>query len=84
MEAKKWYQSKTIWGIVVALLGFILNNALKVDISLPDNADLHTIKAHIENVKNNSSVSAIVSEIMAFAGTLFAIYGRVKADTSIK
>ena len=84
MQTKKWYQSRTIWGIVVALLGFVLNNALKVDINLPMDADLTTIQSHIQSIKDNSSVTNIVSEIMAFAGTLLAIYGRVKADTSIK
>lgn len=84
MESKKWYQSKTIWGILVAFVGFALNNYLKVDSDIPANADLETIKQHLEAIKNSNGVNNIVSQVMAFAGTLFAIYGRIKADTSVK
>ena len=84
MEAKKWYQSKTIWGLVVALMGFVLNNALKVDIDLPANADLGTIQDQIRAIKESNGVNNIVAQVMSLAGTLFAIYGRVKADTTIK
>ena len=84
MESKKWYQSKTIWGILVAFIGFALNNYLKVDSDIPVNADLDTIRQHIEAIKNSNGVNNIVSQVMAFAGTLFAIYGRIKADTSVK
>jgi hypothetical protein len=84
METKKWYQSKTIWGLVVALIGFVLNNALQVELDLPANADLGTIQEHIKQIKESNGVNNIVAQVMAFAGTLFAIYGRVKADTSIK
>jgi hypothetical protein len=27
---KKWYQSKTIWGVLIAALGFVLTEVLKV------------------------------------------------------
>lgn len=85
MESKKWYQSKTIWGIVVAFLGFALNTFLKVDVSIPQNADLTTIQSHLDTIKNaGSNFNAILTEILAFAGTIFAIYGRIKADTTIK
>ena len=85
MQTKKWYQSKTIWGIVIAAFGFMLNHFLQVDMELPENADLSTIQEHIDGVKNaGSNLSAILSEVLAFAGTIFAIYGRVKADTTIQ
>ena len=30
MESKKWWSSKTIWGVLIAFLGFILTEKLQV------------------------------------------------------
>lgn len=81
---KKWYQSKTMWGIAIAFLGFILQNILKVEISLPENADYETIQKHIEALKaaQNSTMS-LISEGMSLIGTLIAIYGRFKAEEKL-
>lgn len=81
---KKWYQSKTIWGIAIAFLGFILQNILKVEISLPENADYETIQKHIEALKaaQNSTMS-LISEGMSLIGTLIAIFGRFKAEEKL-
>lgn len=81
---KKWYQSKTIWGIAIAFLGFILQNILKVEISLPENADYETIQKHIEALKMaQNSTMTLISEIMSLVGTLIAIYGRFKAEEKL-
>lgn len=81
---KKWYQSKTIWGIAIAFLGFVLQNVLKVDVSLPENADYDTILKHIEAVKAaQNSTMTMISEIMSLVGTLIAIYGRFKAEEKL-
>lgn len=81
---KKWYQSKTIWGIAIAFLGFVLQNILKVDITLPENADYETIQKHIEALKmaQNSTMS-LISEGMSLVGTLIAVYGRFKAEEKL-
>ena len=85
MESKKWYQSKTIWGIVIAFAGFLLNQFLGVqDLNIPENADLITIQKHVDRFKNSGSdLMIIASEAMATIGTLLAIVGRVKADSKI-
>jgi hypothetical protein len=79
---KKWYQSKTIWGIAIAALGFIINHFFGVsDLNIPENADFETIQRHIEAFKNaQGSMVQIVSELMAAVGTLLAIFGRMRAQ----
>lgn len=85
MENKKWYQSKTIWGIVIAFVGFIINKFFGVaELNIPENADLETIQKHIEAFKlAQGNVMNLASEVMAAFGTLLAIIGRVKADTKL-
>lgn len=81
---KKWYQSKTIWGIAIAFLGFVLNNYLKVDVSLPENADYEILLDQFNKVKEaQSNTMVLVSELMSMAGTLIAIYGRFKAEEKL-
>lgn len=81
---KKWYQSKTIWGIAIAFLGFVLQNILKVEISLPENADYEAIQKHIEALKMaQNSTMTLISEGMSLVGTLIAIYGRVTAEEKL-
>lgn len=86
METKKWYLSKTIWGVIIALLGFVLSQVLKVDVKLPESdiltpADLETIKAAAEQIK--SSHSSLLSQIMVIVGSLLGVYGRLKANTKV-
>ena len=81
MENKKWYQSKTIWGIAIAFLGFAINNYLSVDVSLPENTDYDALQKHLEAIKAaKSSTMNLISELMSLIGTLVAIYGRFKAE----
>lgn len=85
MESKKWYQSKTIWGIIIAFGGFLLNQFLGVqDLNIPENADLATIQKHIDAFKAaKNDLVLIASEAMAAIGTFLAIVGRVNAETKI-
>lgn len=84
MQTKKWYYSKTIWGILIALLGFVLSQVLKVDIKLPESDVLTT--TDIESVKDaihNTSRSNLISQIMVIFGVLLGVYGRFKANTKV-
>jgi hypothetical protein len=85
MENKKWYQSKTIWGILIGALGFVTSQVLGVpDVVLPENADFDQIKSYVEAVKEaKGSVEVLASQLVAAFGGLLAIYGRIKADTKI-
>lgn len=85
MQTKPWYQSKTIWGILIAAVGYVLSEVLKVpDVQLPPNADFEQLKAYTDAVKAaQGDVAVIVSQAISAVGTVLAIYGRVKAESSI-
>lgn len=86
MESKKWYQSKTIWGILIAAIGYFMTQVLKVDEpALPQNPDYNTLMAYVKAIQSSEgNISAILGQIIGLIGSGIAIYGRVKADTSIK
>jgi hypothetical protein len=85
MESKKWYQSKTIWGILIAALGFALNKYLGVDgLDLPKSEDYDLLAQQVQAVKDaQGSIMNLASTLMASFGTLLALIGRVKAETTI-
>lgn len=85
MQTKKWYQSKTIWGILIAFIGFLITETLQVpDITLPSNPDFTQLQSYYEAVKEaDGNVGAILGQLVSALGTLLAIIGRVKADTQI-
>jgi hypothetical protein len=82
---KPWWQSRTIWGILIAAVGFVISEVLKVpEVSLPENADFEQLQAYVEAVKAaNGNLSVIISQVVSAVGTLLAIYGRVKAEAKI-
>lgn len=82
---KKWYQSKTIWGILIAALGAFISQQLQVpDISLPENADFNQLKGYLDAVKaSNGNPNIIIANIISLLGTGFAIYGRINAGDKI-
>jgi hypothetical protein len=81
---KKWYQSKTILGILIAFVGFVVREYFKVDLEIPQNADYDTLMKHVEMFQAaKSDTVSIISEIMATTGTLIAIYGRFKAEEKL-
>lgn len=85
METKAWYQSKTIWGILIAAVGYVLSEVLKVpDVQLPENADFDQLKAYVDAVKAaQGNVAVIISQVVSAVGTVLAIYGRAKAEGKI-
>lgn len=85
MESKKWYQSKTIWGIIIAFVGYLLSNSLQVqDVSVPANADFDSLKELVNQIKAaQGNVSVIAGQVMGIIGTIIAIYGRIKTDSKI-
>jgi len=85
MESKKWYQSKTIWGIIIAFVGYLLSNSLQVqDVSVPANADFDSLKELVSQIQAaQGNISVIAGQVMGIIGTIIAIYGRVKSDSKI-
>jgi len=72
MDAKKWYQSKTIWGAIISILA-----------TLYSIISGHTVSTETQQVVVNN-VQNIVSAVVAIVGAITAIYGRLKADKIIK
>jgi len=84
MQTKKWYQSKTIWGIIVAALGYAMTLIGVEQVSLPENADFEQLKAYAESVKAaQGNWSAIIGEVLAGVGTIVSIVGRFQAETKV-
>lgn len=85
METKSWYQSKTIWGVLIAALGFALNKYLGVEgIELPKSEDYDLLVQQVQSVKDaQGSLMNLASTLMAAFGTLLALIGRIKAETKI-
>lgn len=82
---KKWYSSKTIWGILIAAIGYVASEVLKVpDVQLPQNADFDQMKAYVDAINAaNGNLSVIISQVVSAIGTILAIIGRVKAGQKI-
>ena len=85
MTTKKWYQSKTIWGIVIAFLGFLITEKLQVpDVTLPNNADFNQLQQYYQSVQEaNGNIGAIIGQLVSIVGTILAIIGRIKAETQL-
>lgn len=79
---KKWYKSKTIWGILIGSLGFLITEILKVpDTQLPANADFDQLKAYAEAIQQSQgNLGVIVGQAMGIVGAIVGIIGRVKAE----
>lgn len=84
-STKKWWHSKTIWGILIAAGGWIISSVLKVpDVQLPANPDFDQLKAYADAIKAaNGNFSAIISQLIGAAGTIMAIIGRIQAGAKI-
>ena len=82
---KKWYQSKTIGGILIALVGTALL-ALGVDpgVTLPVNPDVVQVQDYVTQVQNaHGNISTILGIALSAFGTVLGIIGRIKAETAI-
>ena len=84
METKKWFKSKTIIGIVIALIGFITTKLGMPDLQLPQNADAQQVIDAIGAIKGSGKdTQMLMGQILTLAGLVVGIYGRVKAETKI-
>lgn len=82
---KKWWQSKTIWGILIAALGALITNVLKVpDVTLPSDATVDQAQATIAAIKAaQGNVGVIIGQVTTLVGLVLGVIGRVKAETSV-
>lgn len=68
MQAKPWYESKTIWSLIVTALGLVLAR-WHVSLSF-DDATL-------------DQICSVAGQIAAVVGPIGALIGRLKAQTTI-
>ena len=84
VQTKKWWASKTIWGIAIATLGVLLTNILKVDVVLPTDATVDQTKAAIEAIKAaHGSLPIIAAQITTLVGLVVGVIGRIQAEKKI-
>lgn len=72
MNEKRWYASKTLWGVIIMVLGNLLS-IFKIDLGLTGAAGT----ALVDQIVNFISTAA------EFVGALLAIFGRFKASTKL-
>ena len=82
---KKWWKSKTIWGILIAALGAVITDILKVpDVTLPADATVDQVKETLEAIKAaQGNVGVIIGQITTLIGLALGVIGRVKAESSV-
>jgi hypothetical protein len=84
MQTKKWYQSKTIWGILITAVAFFAQTYLQADITVPANPDFDQLKQIATQVQSAHGNAALLFNIVLGAiGTIIAIIGRVKAESKV-
>jgi hypothetical protein len=85
---KKWYQSATIWGVVIATIGALISKFLGVqpaDIGIPANPDFDQLKVIADQVvAAKGNLAGIIGAVMTGSGAIVAIYNRVVATAVIK
>jgi hypothetical protein len=82
---KKWWKSKTIWGILIAALGAVITDVLKVpDVTLPADATVDQVKDTLAAIKAaQGNVGVIIGQITTLVGLVLGVIGRVKAESSV-
>lgn len=68
-QSKNWYESKTIWGVIITLIGWVASEYLKVPVN-------------VETI--DPSAAETVAQVIQLVGLVVAVIGRIKADSTIK
>jgi hypothetical protein len=84
-QAKKWYLSKTIWGIIIATLGVVITNVLQVPgIELPKDATVDQAQVAIAAIKAaQGNIGLIIGQVTTLIGLVLGVIGRIKAEKTI-
>lgn len=68
-QSKNWYESKTIWGVIITLIGWVASEYFKVPVN-------------VETI--DPSAAETVAQVIQLVGLVVAVIGRIKADSTIK
>lgn len=67
-HSKNWYESRTIWGIIISILGWGASEYFKIPVNV---------------TTTDADAAQTVSQFIQLAGLAIAIFGRIKAETKI-
>ena len=67
-QSKNWYESKTIWGVIISLIGWAASEYFKIPVNV---------------TTTDPSAAQTVSQFIQLAGLVIAVFGRIKAETKI-
>lgn len=82
-NTKAIWQSKTIWGVIISLIGFVGSEFFKAP-SIPTDADLSQLVDIATGIKNSpNKVQYFLSQAFSLFGLILAFVGRIKAETKI-
>jgi hypothetical protein len=81
----KWYQSKTIGGIILAVVGAVVAYfGIQTGVDLPANPDLAQATQYVSEVKAaHGNVATIIGVAINAIGYVIALIGRVQAKVPI-
>jgi TM2 domain-containing membrane protein YozV len=68
-QSKNWYESKTIWGVIISLIGWVASEYFKVPVDV---------------TTTDPVAGETVAQIIQLSGLVIAVIGRVKSTTTIK
>lgn len=80
-EAKAWYKSKTIIGVIIAFIPTIVK-LIKPELAIDAEAVINDTFTGADLVAQNAD--QIWVTLVTLFGSLLAIYGRIKANLGIK
>ena len=79
-DVKAWYQSKTLWGVIVSAAGKVVASYYGLAVS---EVDLGHATDAVVALANSDSINAAIALGASFVGDAVAFYGRVKANKTI-
>ena len=84
-DSKKWWQSKTIWGVLIAALGVVISDVFKVPgIILPTDPAVTEAQSIIQTlIASDGNVGVIVGQAVTVFGLIMSVIGRIKAEKVI-
>jgi hypothetical protein len=80
-DAKKWWQSKTIIGVILAFIPTIIK-VFKPELDVDAAGAVDSVWEGADLIA--SAADGIWGEILTVVGSLLAIWGRIKAQVGIK
>jgi hypothetical protein len=82
MQSKPWYESITIWGAVMGVLGTVLG-FVNIVIAPEAQAQLATAAAQVGGAIAAKDWGAILTGLVSLGGAILAIVGRKQADQPV-